>query len=719
MTLKNKLSHYRLSVSDYESLKTKLQREPLDIEFALASALWNEHCSYKSSRVHLKKFRFPTQKKISGQEEQAGLVDFGQKERIVFKMESHNHPSFITPYQGAATGVGGILRDIFAMNARPLLLANYLCFGSTVTPKSQERVSQVVKGIGDYGNCIGVPTITGQTEFSKKYDNNILVNAMALGYLGKDQRSWSSTIAAEPGHFVVYAGSTTGRDGILGASMASESFGNSKKNQSTVQIGDPFFGKQLLEACLEAGQKNLILACQDMGAAGLTCSSFEMAEKSQVGIRLDLCKVPLRDKSMQPEDILLSESQERMLFVCKPSSFDDLKACFDKYELELAQIGKVTDTGSLDLYYKNKLLTSVDPKKWQAPEVKRSYKYPEPARRTQITSLKKEQDIKARLIKLFKSCEGRSREFIYTQYDKKVGTVTLQSSPSCVGTIELPESKRELAVAMGCRNYLMELDVREGAKDAIYFPALQMALKGFTPWAVTDCLNFGSPEKPDAMGDFVLSVNSIKEACVALDTPVVSGNVSFYNESSKTSITPTPSIVMLGLKEKNISSPSCLFHASKEKVYLIYQHQFIFPGLSKRLVKDIENTEVFGALQDKLTSWFVFSLLKLVQSELISTARVVGKFGLLYTISRMCLEKNQGFSFLNFDKSFFQERLYECVISVHAEQEEKLKTKLEQLGLKYKLLGETGGKCLDFGSDKLDISELKQAYLTSWKDISI
>ncbi|MCY4321893.1 MAG: phosphoribosylformylglycinamidine synthase subunit PurL, partial [Bdellovibrionaceae bacterium] len=584
----SKQSKYQLLESDHNRLKSLLGREPKTLEIVLALALWNEHCSYRSSRKHLKKFQFLTQKKISGLGEQAGVVDLGEGEKICFKMESHNHPSYIIPYHGSATAVGGILRDIFAMNARPIALADYLCFADTskesnsiVKKEHAYRVSEVVKGIGDYGNCIGVPTVTGYTEFSNSYNGNILVNAMALGYLGSHSKVMSSK-ATGKGNYVVYVGSATGRDGILGADMASQSF--KKDNSSakpTVQIGDPFFGKQLMEACLLAMERNLVLACQDMGAAGLTCSSFEMSDKANLGLSLHLDKVPLRDSELGPEEILLSESQERMLFICKPSTFKELESLFHSYELEIAILGEVLDQKEIELYWKGKQILKIDPKLFtsHSPLEDRPYVFPDPVKRVSFKTVKDENHkIKNLLLSTLSSLQGRSRQFIYSQYDQRVGTNTVKDSSYPIAIMRLPESGRQLAIAMGCRPYLIQLDVEQGAKDAVFFPALQLALRGFDLLAVTDCLNFGNPKKPEIMGEFVLSVEKIAKVCQVLDTPIISGNVSFYNETEGKNIIPTPSIAMTGLKDKEYFNFPTGFQKSDEKVYLIYSHQFCFEG---------------------------------------------------------------------------------------------------------------------------------------------
>ncbi len=711
-----------LKEEDYEKLKNLLNREPKNIELALAVALWNEHCSYRSSKIHLKKFQFSTKKETAAIGENAGIINLGQGERVAFKMESHNHPSYIIPYHGAATGVGGILRDVFAMNARPLMLADYLCFGEPETAEDNHlRIDGVVCGIGDYGNCMGIPTLNGHTEFSKCYNGNILVNAMALGFLGSKTKEMNSG-ASGIGNYVVYVGSATGRDGVLGASMASASFGTEKADKPTVQIGDPFFGKQLMEACLLAMDKGLIVACQDMGAAGLTCSSFEMAEKGGVGLSLHLDKVPLRDQTMKPEDILLSESQERMLFICQPSQWEQLKNIFNKFQLEIHILGEVLDSKKIEIYWQDKCLLKVDPTLFtsESPIENRPYEFPEPACRVSPKEFCfSEKKIKDLLLKILRSPNGRSRSFIYEQYDQRVGTKTVKDSSYPIAVIRLPESGRELAVALGCRVSVMETDVEQGAKDSIFFPALELVLRGFTPWAVTDCLNFGNPEKSKIMGEFVLSVETIAKACKILDTPIISGNVSFYNESQGVNITPTPSIAMVGLKEKPNKIPESCFVKEQEQVYLLSLHQFWFPGSIKSFFPNSKN-QAFGALQDDLVKFFIDGMKELQEKTKLSSIKLVGKFGILYALSRMVLEKGIGFTLDdNFSLPLLGERLYEVLVSVAPSEEKMFKAEVEKLGLDYVLIGKTGGSHLKVKEHKWFLEELREAYYCSWEDISL
>ena len=770
---------YPLKPEDRQRLRRLLGREPGAIETALAMALWNEHCSYRSSRAHLKKFQFPTGKKISSIGENAGVVDLGEGEAAAFKMESHNHPSHIVPYHGAATGAGGILRDIFAMGARPLALADYLCFGPPESEGGRSRVDGVVRGIGGYGNCMGIPTITGRTAFARCYKDNILVNAMAIGLLkyGAGKKAAPRAMSAKaqgPGNYVVYAGAATGRDGILGASMASASFGAESAEggaRPAVQIGDPFFGKQLMEACLEAMGKGLVLACQDMGAAGLSCSSFEMASKGKLGFRLHLDRTPLRDPSMGPEEILLSESQERMLFVCAPSNWEPLKKIFERQGLEIAVLGEVLRQKEMELFWKGRLLSKIDPSLFteKAPLERRPFQRPEPAPRAPRESfyprelfqksgskkrvLKKPLSAKKLLLNILGSPEGRSRAFIYRQYDQRVGANTLRDASYPIGALRLPESGRELAFALGCRQRLMETDVEQGAKDAVFYPALQLSLRGFTPWAVTDCLNFGNPEKPEIMGEFVLSVESLAAAARALDAPVISGNVSFYNETGGRSITPTPAAAVIGLKESPSPLPPAGFARRGERVWLLCSHQFWLPGAAREFLPPCltdssrleegpaaqkaaaygggSRSPAFGALQEPLVRLFLDSLRELSGQTAFSAARAVGKFGLPRALARMVLEKGIGFRLdPQFPLPLWEERLYEAVVSVPASEEGRLKRRLSALGVEAVFLGETaaegsdlileGGEAPLSGKSRISFSEMSEKYHAPWEgDLSL
>ena len=706
------MSQYILKEEDEKRLTSVLGRSPKVLERVLALALWNEHCSYRSSRIHLRKFGFSTSKKVTGLGEQAGVVDLGKGERISFKMESHNHPSFITPYQGASTGVGGILRDIFAMGARPIALADFLCFGEEESYEALSRVDQVIRGIGDYGNCMGIPTITGKTIFDKSYDKNILVNAMAIGFLGKKDQEMSSKTKT-PGNLVIYVGSATGRDGILGADMASKSFEEEEEDKkTTVQIGDPFFGKNLMEATLLAMKKGLIEACQDMGAAGLTCSSFEMSEKSGLGLSLHLDKAPLRDKSMGLEEILLSESQERMLFVCSPKNWKELKKLCNDFSLEAEVLGEVLKEKEMKLYWKGECVLTIDPKIYteNAPIEKREFEESLEVKRSEIKEGKiKEKETLFKSLSSKKSC---SRKFIYSQYDQRVGTLTKKDASYPIAVLELPETRRELGIAIGCRPSLMELDPLQGAKDACFYPALNLSLRGFEPMAVTDCLNFGNPEKKSVMSDFVCCVDNIAKACKTLDIPVVSGNVSFYNESEvqgkDINITPTPVIGMIGLKESKKALPEARFKKEGEKAYLVYSHQLFLSH---------DRKQIYGALQDSLLKLFVDQTRKLFLNSNFSSAVVVGEKGLAHTLSKMLVEEKVGFQVSkDFPFSLFDQRLYEVIVSVEEKEEESFIQNLKALGLDFQFLGETTSeKKLHLKEEKIKLLDIKSQYFKAWE----
>ncbi|MES2855478.1 MAG: phosphoribosylformylglycinamidine synthase subunit PurL, partial [Bdellovibrionota bacterium] len=571
-----KLKTYRLNEEEYEKVCGLLSREPRGIEWALFSALWSEHCSYKSSKVHLKKLFNKSSRVLESFGENAGVVDLGEGERIAFKIESHNHPSYIEPYQGAATGVGGILRDIFTMGARPIALANYLCFGRPEAKRMHQIVDGVVRGIGGYGNCVGVPTITGQTEFHESYDGNVLVNAMAVGLFRPGEKIFLSK-AKGVGNWVVYVGAKTGRDGVHGASMASESFeADSAAKRPTVQIGDPFFEKLLIESCLEVMKQDLVVAIQDMGAAGLTSSSFEMASKGGVGFKLELDKVPLRDASMSPEDVLLSESQERMLIVCEPAKFDALAGVFHRWGLDAVKIGEVVAKKTVELRWKGEVLTDIDPDILveNAPQYERPYKKLEPQHRVRSRDafkgpLEKYSDANHTLMAALKNVRGNSRDFVYRQYDSRVGASTARDCRDSVGVVRLKDSKRGLGVVLGCRPHIMRFDARIGGLDAVAYPAFELALKGFETLAVTDCLNFGNPERENVMSEFVASLDGMNSICAKLEAPIISGNVSFYNETMGRNITSTPSTGLVGLRPEVETIPESSFTHNGDAIYVL------------------------------------------------------------------------------------------------------------------------------------------------------
>jgi len=567
-----------LSPEEYEHVLHALGREPNLVELGIFSVMWSEHCSYKSSRVHLKKLPTEAPWVICGPGENAGVIDIGDGQAAIFKMESHNHPSYIEPYQGAATGVGGILRDVFTMGARPVANMNALRFGRPDHPKMKHLVQGVVAGIGGYGNCVGVPTVGGETNFHAAYDGNILVNAMTVGVADADKIFYSA--ATGLGNPIVYVGSKTGRDGIHGATMASADFGeDSEAKRPTVQVGDPFTEKLLIEACLELMATDAIVAIQDMGAAGLTSSSVEMASKGGAGIRLDMNKVPCREEGMTPYEMMLSESQERMLMVLKPGKEAMAEAIFHKWELDFAVIGEVTDTGHMVLEFDGEVVCDIP----LAPLADEAPLYDRPALSLQdykawakvapLGAIPESTDIGADLLKLMASPDLASRRWIWEQYDSQVGADTLQKSGGDAAVVRIHGTKKALAMSTDCTPRYCYADPYEGGKQAIAECYRNISAVGATPLAVTNCLNFANPQRPEIMAQIVQALRGMGEACRVLDFPIVSGNVSLYNESKATgggsAILPTPAIGGVGLMQDHEVMTRIGFAAENEAIVVL------------------------------------------------------------------------------------------------------------------------------------------------------
>jgi phosphoribosylformylglycinamidine synthase len=545
------VAEHGLSAEEYERVLHALGREPNLTELGIFSVMWSEHCSYKSSRIHLKKLPTTAPWVICGPGENAGVIDIGDNQAAIFKMESHNHPSYIEPYQGAATGVGGILRDVFTMGARPVANLNALRFGRPDHPKMRHLIAGVVAGIGGYGNCVGVPTVGGEVNFHPAYDGNILVNAMTVGIADQDKIFYSA--AAGIGNPVVYVGSKTGRDGIHGATMASADFSeDSEEKRPTVQVGDPFTEKLLIEACLELMASDAIVAIQDMGAAGLTSSSVEMASKGGVGLELDMNAVPCREEGMTPYEMMLSESQERMLMVLKPGREAEAEAIFRKWELDFAVIGRVTDTGHLVLKWNGETEANIPlaPLADDAPLYDRPWiATPKPA---PLAGVPESADIAADLLALMASPDLASRRWIWEQYDQKVGGDTVQPPGGDAALVRVHGTGKALAITTDVTPRYCHADPVEGGRQAIAEAYRNLCAVGATPLAATDCLNFGNPQRPEIMGQLVGCIEGMAEACRALDFPIVSGNVSLYNETkgedgTGSAILPTPAIGGVGL----------------------------------------------------------------------------------------------------------------------------------------------------------------------------
>ncbi|HKT85888.1 MAG TPA: phosphoribosylformylglycinamidine synthase subunit PurL [Novosphingobium sp.] len=567
-----------LNPEEYERVLHALGREPNLVELGIFSVMWSEHCSYKSSRFHLKKLPTEAPWVIQGPGENAGVIDIGDGQAAIFKMESHNHPSYIEPYQGAATGVGGILRDVFTMGARPVANMNALRFGRPDHPKMKHLVQGVVAGIGGYGNCVGVPTVGGETNFHEAYDGNILVNAMTVGIAETDRIFYSA--ATGVGNPIVYVGSKTGRDGIHGATMASADFDeNSDEKRPTVQVGDPFTEKLLIEACLELMATDAIVAIQDMGAAGLTSSSVEMASKGGAGIRLDMNKVPCREEAMTPYEMMLSESQERMLMVLKPGKEAMAEAIFRKWELDFAVIGEVTDTGHMVLEFNGQVVCDIPlgPLADDAPEYERPYvsqeEYKAWAKVPELGDVPESKDLGADLLKLMACPDLASRRWIWEQYDSQVGANTMQKSGGDAAVVRVHGTQKALAISTDCTPRYCYADPYEGGKQAVAETYRNISAVGGLPLAITNCLNFANPQRPEIMAQIVGCLNGMGDACRALDYPIVSGNVSLYNESKATgggsAILPTPAIGGVGLLADHDRMTTISFKNEGDEIFLL------------------------------------------------------------------------------------------------------------------------------------------------------
>ncbi|MFM5924174.1 MAG: phosphoribosylformylglycinamidine synthase subunit PurL, partial [Novosphingobium sp.] len=643
-----------LSEEEYARVLHALGREPNMVELGIFSVMWSEHCSYKSSRIHLKKLPTEAPWVICGPGENAGVIDIGDGQAAIFKMESHNHPSYIEPYQGAATGVGGILRDVFTMGARPVANMNALRFGRPDHPKMKSLVKGVVAGIGGYGNCVGVPTVGGETNFHAAYDGNILVNAMTVGVADADKIFYSA--ATGIGNPIVYVGSKTGRDGIHGATMASADFGeDSEAKRPTVQVGDPFTEKLLIEACLELMATDAIVAIQDMGAAGLTSSSVEMATNGKAGIVLDMDKVPCREEGMTPYEMMLSESQERMLMVLKPGKEPMAEAIFRKWELDFAVIGEVTDTGHMVLTWQGETVCDIPlgPLAEDAPLYDRPHlsleDYKAWARVAPLGQPPASADPSADLVKLMGCADLASRRWIWEQYDSQVGADTLQKSGGDSAVVRLHFTRNALAISTDCTPPYCYADPYEGGKQAVAETWRNICAVGAKPLAITNCLNFANPQRPEIMAQIVEALRGMGDACRALDYPIVSGNVSLYNESKATgcgsAILPTPAIGGVGLMADYGKSATIAFKDGAQKIILIGADPRATPELGQSLwLREIHGRED-GApprvdlAAERRNGDFVRQL---IEEDYVTAAHDVSDGGILVAVAEMALAGNIG-----------------------------------------------------------------------------
>ena len=632
-----------LTESEFDKIKELIGRIPNFTELGIFSAMWNEHCSYKSSRVWLSKL--PTKNKyvVQGPGENAGVIDIGDDDVAIFKIESHNHPSFIEPYQGAATGVGGILRDVFTMGARPIANLNSIRFGKPEHPKTKHLLNGVVSGIAGYGNCMGIPTVGGEVEFDECYDGNILVNAMNIG-LAKKNKVFLS-IASGVGNPVIYVGSKTGRDGIHGASMASQEFDdNSEAKKPTVQVGDPFAEKLLLEACLELMKTDTIISIQDMGAAGLTSSSVEMASKGKLGIEIDLNKVPCREMEMQPFELMLSESQERMLIVLKEGKEKEAEKIFKKWDLDFSVIGKMTNSKNLVLHFNKEIVCDIPITSLadEAPKYNREWISTPLPEEINIDKKLNDLDIKDCLIKLLTHPNQSNKSWVWEQYDHMVMGDTIQKPGGDAAVIRVHGTNKAIAATVDCTPRYCFAHPHTGGMQAVCETYRNLSAVGAEPRAITNCLNFGNPEKKEIMGQLVEVIKGMSEACLALDYPVISGNVSLYNETNGVGIKPTPTIGGVGLIQDSNKSTTISIKATGNLLLIIGEtkghiHQ-------SALCYDILHIKKgpppsINLAEEKKNSFFVRDL---INKKIALSVHDISDGGIALTIAEMCMSGKIG-----------------------------------------------------------------------------
>lgn len=709
------VAEHGLSPDEYERIKTLLGRAPNLVELGVFSVMWSEHCSYKSTRAHLRKLPTKAPWVIQGPGENAGVIDIGDGDACIFKMESHNHPSFIEPYQGAATGVGGIMRDVFTMGARPVAMMNALRFGEPEHPKTRHLVSGVVSGIGGYGNCMGVPTVGGEVDFHRSYNGNILVNAMCVGVARADNIFYSAARGA--GNPVVYFGSKTGRDGIHGATMASAEFDDaSEEKRPTVQVGDPFAEKLLLEATLELMATDAIIAIQDMGAAGLTSSSAEMGDKGGSGIELNLDHVPQREANMTAYEMLLSESQERMLAVLKPGREAQAEAIFRKWELDFAVIGVTTDTGRLVIKHKGAVqadmpITALSD---AAPVYERPFVVREPAKGA--PAYDKSRSVLASLEKILAAPDMASRRWIWEQYDNSVMNDTIQHPGGDAAVVRVHGTRKALAITTDVTPRYCKADPFEGGKQAVAEACRNLNAVGATPLAATDNLNFGNPQKPEIMGEIVAGIDGIGAACRALDFPIVSGNCSLYNETNGEGILPTPTIGGVGLLKDVAKMATIAFKRDGDVVILIGETR---GHLGQSIwLREIEGREEGAAppidlAAEKSHGAFVRGL---IEEALVDTCHDVSDGGVLVAIAEMTLPKGIGASvgqaaIADAIAFWFGEDQARYLIAAPFAQAEKIVAEARAAGIAVAELGKTGGTELVIDDkDRVPVARLRGAH---------
>ncbi|MFT5836046.1 MAG: phosphoribosylformylglycinamidine synthase II [Sulfurimonas sp.] len=726
--IEEQLSNHKLSAQDYTHIKEILKREPNLVELGIFSAMWSEHCSYKSSKVHLKGFPTKAPWVIQGPGENAGVIDIGDGYAAVFKMESHNHPSFIEPYQGAATGVGGIMRDVFTMGARPVASLNSLRFGNIlnddkISAHQRYLVRGVTEGIGGYGNCMGVPTIGGEVSFDECYNGNILVNAFNLGIAKSDEIFLG--LAEGLGNPVMYVGAKTGRDGLGGAVMSSDSFTEESKSlRPTVQVGDPFTEKLLLEACMELFKTDHVVGIQDMGAAGLTSSAFEMAGRSGSGMIMHLDKVPAREEDMTPYDFMLSESQERMLLCAKKGSEQAIIDIFEKWDLDAAVVGEVTATGNMELFWHGEKCAEVpvDPVSEEAPELNRPMT--KPAYLDEIASVTINDFDKVSNQDAFetltKSMEVVDKSWIYTQYDSMVQTNTIKNGGMLdASVIRVKENGKALAMSCDCNVRFCYIDPRGGGAAATIEAGRNVAMSGARPLAITDCLNFGNPENPEVMWQFGQACDGIKEACLELTTPVIGGNVSLYNETNGVSVFPTPSIATVGVNDDQNNVLMSSFQGAGNSLYLVGESKSEFGG--SLYMKEICH-RVAGIIpeinyKNELALWEL--VIEGNKKHLLECAKDASSGGVAIALAKMSATSGLGCDVemtVEDERDIFAESMSRAIIEVRPENQEAFEAMLDE-SMACEKIGTIGGDIIKVNDVTMSMDELKDNYFNTFKKV--
>lgn len=716
---------HKISDQEYEEILKILGREPNLLELGIFSAMWSEHCSYKSSKKYLNGFPTKAPWVIQGPGENAGVIDVGGGVAAVFKMESHNHPSFIEPFQGAATGVGGILRDVFTMGARVVANMNSLRFGevrgeSENARKQRYLLKGAVAGIAHYGNCMGIPTIGGETTFDPSFNGNILVNAFALGLCKSDEIFYGR--AEGIGNPVIYVGSKTGRDGLGGAVMASDSFNDANKSlRPTVQVGDPFAEKLLMEACLELFKTDYVVGIQDMGAAGLTSSSFEMAGRSGSGMKMYLDRVPMRETGMTPYELMLSESQERMLICAKKGCEQKILDIFKKWDLDAEIIGEVTDSGVMELYWHGELAGEIPiaPLSEASPVLDRPTARPKYLDEIKNLQISENVDNKTAFWKLLGEPEVLNKSLIYDQYDANIQTNTIKQ-PGLLGAavIRVKETGRAIAMAAQCDPRANFVDPKIGAARAVAAAGRKVAMSGATPLAITDCLNYGNPQNPEVMWQFAQGCEGIKEACRELNTPVVSGNVSLYNDTEGVSVYPTPAIVTVGVNEDANASLPSVFARAGTAIYVIGETKGEFAAsLYAKALFDAVGGEL-SAVDYKKERAIWDLVIEANKSGALEFANSVGVGGVAITLAKMACLSGLGAD-CKFDVEkpnfIFDESFSRAIVGV--KDEAKFESLAAKHGVKFEKIGSVGGDKFKLNDIEEKLSDVSDVYFNKFAAI--